>query len=116
MTIRFQADADLKQTIVRAILRREPGMDFQTAVAGGLSGLTDPEVLAVAARERRILVSHDKRTMPYHFSEFIKGQSSPGLLIIPQQIRIAVAVEELLLIWSDSEAEEWVNRICQLPL
>lgn len=31
MRVRFQADADLNQTIVLALLRREPVIDFQTA-------------------------------------------------------------------------------------
>jgi hypothetical protein len=36
MSVRFQADADLDQTIVTALLRREPGIDFHTASAAGL--------------------------------------------------------------------------------
>ncbi len=31
MTVRFQADADLKAEIVAGVLRREPSIDFQTA-------------------------------------------------------------------------------------
>jgi len=116
MTIRFQADADLKHAIVAAVLRREPGIDFQTASATGLEGLKDTEVLSVGARDGRILVSHDKRTMPHHFSEFIKTQTSPGLLIIPQHLALASAVEELLLIWFASSADEWIDRVSHLPL
>ncbi|EAZ89840.1 hypothetical protein CY0110_25436 [Crocosphaera chwakensis CCY0110] len=32
MKIRFQADADRNQTIVTGVLRREPKIDFQTAI------------------------------------------------------------------------------------
>lgn len=116
MKIRFQADADFKQAILRGVLRREPGMDFQTASVAGLSGLTDLEVLAIAAQDSRVIVSHDQRTMPHYFSEFIATQTSPGLIIIPQKILIAVAVEELLLIWVASSPDEWINRVCRLPL
>ena len=49
MSVRFQADADLNHTIVKATLRREPSMDFQSAHAAGLVGLSDPEVLELAA-------------------------------------------------------------------
>jgi hypothetical protein len=45
MRIRFLADADLTYTIVAALKRREPGVDFMTASAAGLEGLPDPEVL-----------------------------------------------------------------------
>lgn len=59
MSIRYQADADLNQAIVTGVLRREPTIDFQTAFAAGLEGVKDLEVLAIAARQGRILVSHD---------------------------------------------------------
>ena len=71
MKPRFKADADLNQMILLASTRREPGIDFQTAVAAGLSGLSDPEVLAISAQEGRILVTHDRKTMPKHFADFI---------------------------------------------
>ncbi len=71
MTIRFQADADFNQNIVTGILRRETGIDFQTANAAGLEGLKDREVLELAAKEGRVLVSHDRRTMPLYFRSAI---------------------------------------------
>lgn len=74
MKIRFQADADFNQNIVRALRRRQPAIDFQTAEEAGLRELTDSEVLAIAGREDRILVSHDRRTMPKHFANFLTLQ------------------------------------------
>lgn len=35
---------------------------------------------------------------------------------IGQKIPIGQAAEELLLIWAATEAEEWKNQICVLPL
>ena len=64
MPVRFQADADLNQIIVSAILRRVPALDFRTATAAGLAHLKDLEVLTLAARDGRILVTHDQTTMP----------------------------------------------------
>jgi hypothetical protein len=46
---------------------REPSIDFKTANDAGLEGLSDREVLELAARDERMLVSHDKRAMPVHF-------------------------------------------------
>jgi hypothetical protein len=116
MKVRFQADADLKHAIVRGILRREPMIDFQTATSAGLVSLDDLEVLTVAAREGRLLVTHDNRTMPGHFARFITKNTSPGVIVASQRLAIGIVVEELLLIWSASEADEWVNRIVHLPL
>lgn len=78
MALRFQADADLNQIIVSAVLRRVPDIEFKTATAAGLAGLADREVLARAAHEGRILVTHDQTTMPRHFGEFVQEQRSPG--------------------------------------
>jgi len=46
MTIRFVADADLNADIVKGVLRREPAIDFRTAVSAGLRVRADLEVLA----------------------------------------------------------------------
>jgi hypothetical protein len=73
-------------------------------------------VLAIAAGEGRILVTHDYRTMPRHFADFIVTRESPGVLVVPQHLSVADAAEYLLLIWNATEAEEWINRICLLPL
>lgn len=116
MKVRFQADADLKHAIVNATMRREPAIDFQTAAAADLAGRDDSEVLAIAARDGRVLVSHDHRTMPSHFGEFTSNNASPGVVIASQRLPISVVVEELLLMWSASDSDEWVNRIAHLPL
>jgi predicted nuclease of predicted toxin-antitoxin system len=64
MKIRFQADADLNEDMVLGLTRLEHQIDFQTASEAGLRGLSDLDVLSCAARDNRILVSHDRRTMP----------------------------------------------------
>jgi hypothetical protein len=116
MRLRFQADADLNQIILHAVIRREPELDFQTAEAAGLAGLRDPAVLALAARDGRVLVTHDQKTMPRHFAAFITTETSPGVLIIPQRLSVAIAADDLLLIWSSMDADEWRNTIRFLPL
>jgi hypothetical protein len=116
MRIRFQADADLNQIIVAAVLRRLPEADFRSAADAGLAGLHDLDVLALAARDGRVLVSHDQNTMPAHFAEFVSKATSPGLILARQSISVAGVLEDLVLIWSASQAEEWTNRIVFLPL
>jgi hypothetical protein len=116
MKIRFQADADLNQAIVTGILRREPIVDFQTANLSNLSGLSDLEVLDFVAQEGRVLVSHDQRTMPRYFAEFVVTQTSAGVIIVLQSLPISEAINGLIKIWQTSEAEDWVNRIAYLPL
>ncbi|HZF38009.1 MAG TPA: DUF5615 family PIN-like protein [Blastocatellia bacterium] len=115
MQIHFQADYDFNQRIVEAILYHYPTVDFQTAHKAGLEGVPDEQVLETAAREGRILVSHDFSSMPMHFVNFISSHYSPGVLLIPQSLSINRAVEELVTIWGASDAEEWINTITWLP-
>lgn len=116
MKIRFQADADLNQRIVRAVRRGQPAIDFQTAYEAQVRSLNDPEVLATAAAEGRIVVTHDRTTMPVHFAIFIATQSSPGVFVLSQYSPLKLAMDELIMIWEASEAEEWTNIIQFLPL
>jgi hypothetical protein len=116
MTLRFQADVNLNERILRAACRREPALDFQTAEAASLGGLPDPEVLDHAAGEGRVLLTHDLQTMPGHFAAFIMARQSAGLLLIPQSLPIAAVVDDLLLIWATMDAEEWINLLWYLPL
>lgn len=117
MKVRFLADADLNQAIVSGLLRREPAIDFLSAHAAGLKGMSDVDVLALAAEQHRVLVSHDLGTMPRHFREFQAAQKlCPGIFLVPQFLEVAVAINELLLIWYGSEAAEWENRLVWLPL
>jgi hypothetical protein len=115
--IRFLADADLNEGIVAGCLRREPEMEFLSANEAGLEGISDREVLALAAALDRILVSHDFHTMPRHFGDFLQaGNSSPGVLLVPQRLPVGDAIEGLVLIWAASDADEWQNRILRIPL
>jgi hypothetical protein len=114
--VRFQADADLNHTILLAVIRQEPAVSFRSAADASFAGLSDLDVLAVSAAAGRILVTHDIRTMPRHFADLVRSSPSPGVILVPQHLSVADAVEQLLLIWAASEPDEWVNRICSLPL
>ena len=117
MKPKFQADNDLRSSIRTGVLRREPSMDFQSAVAARLDGIPDPEVLRVAMVQGRILISHDENSMPGHFADFLdSGNRSPGVLIVPQGARVGRVIESILRVWIASEPAEWVDRIVWLPI
>lgn len=116
MKVRFQADADLDARIIRGVKRRRPEVDFQSSVEAALWGLPDPGVLQQSAISGRVPVTHDRRTMPRHFTRFIAAETSPGVIVVPKSVSMGAAVEELLLIWAASDAEEWRNRLAWIPL
>ena len=116
MKIRFLADVNLSAAIVEGVLRLEASIDFQTHRIAGLDRKADPEVLRIAAESTRLLVTHDRNTMPAHFRRFILKQNSPGIIVIPQRMRVKFVAEDLLLMWAASDAEEWQNTVVYLPL
>jgi hypothetical protein len=54
--------------------------------------------------------------MPRALAEFVIATRSPGVFIISQKVDPLATVEALLLVWAASEADEWANQICTLPL
>lgn len=91
-------------------------IDFASAAEGGLIGLSDPDVLAITAREKRILITHDRRTMPRHFRDrLLSGQASPGVFIVSQFEAMGPVSEVLVMVWAASDAHEWQNQIRHLP-
>ena len=77
--------------------------------------MKDPDVLDLAHLSGRIVVSHDVRTMPRWFDQRVEERSC-GLIPVPDRIPIRDVIEDLLLIWYLTEAEEWMNRLEWLPL
>ncbi len=116
MKIRFLADANLDQRIVRGVKRLASGIDFVDANRAGLRGLSDPEVLKLAADQNRVLVSHDCKTMPRHFIEFTSEQTSPGVILVRQNLPLRVAIDDLQLIWVESQPADYEDQLVWLPL
>jgi hypothetical protein len=116
LSIRFQADADLKYAVVTAVRLREPSIDFASAAESELEGVSDPEILDRAAQDGRILVSHDRRTMLAHFRARLEaGKSSPGLFVVSQGAPVGPVVDAIVFAWAASELSEWRDQVHHLP-
>jgi predicted nuclease of predicted toxin-antitoxin system len=115
-TVRFLADANLNKDILTGCRRIEPAFDFVATSDAGLEGKPDEEVLLIAAAMGRILITHDRKTMPGYFGKLIvTGGHTPGLFLVHQTRPIARVIDSLLLVWSASDSGEWVDRIVEIP-
>ena len=113
----FLADHDLDDRILRGLRHKEPLIDLLRAREVGLAAATDAEVLEHAVAVGRIVPSHDENSMiAAAVARLSVGQPMHGLLISPQRTPIGRVIDELLVIWGASEAEEWVNIVQFLPL
>jgi predicted nuclease of predicted toxin-antitoxin system len=113
----FLADHNLNNQIITGLLDREPSMRFFRAREVGLARAPDEAVLDYAATHSMIVVSHDVNTMiKSAYARITSQRPFPGLMIAQETDPVADAINELLLIWHASEAEEWEGRIVFLPL
>jgi predicted nuclease of predicted toxin-antitoxin system len=61
--LKFLADENFNGDIVRGLLRQKSDLNVVRVQDVGLSGADDPAVLAFAAQENRILLTHDVNTI-----------------------------------------------------
>lgn len=115
--LRLLADENFNGDILRGLLLREPGLDVVRVQDAGLAGRDDPDVLAWAAEQNRIVLSHDRATMPDYASDRVAaGEPMPGLLLFDDRFPTGQAIQEILLIVACTRQEEWLDRVVYLPL
>ena len=115
--LRLAADENFNNDVVRGLLRRKPDLDIIRIQEAGLSSADDQRVLAWAAQEGRIVLTHDVTTMTHCAYERVRaGQPMPGIFEVPRAVPIGRAIEDILLLVEYSLAGEWEGQVRYLPL
>ena len=115
--MKFLADENFEGAIFRGLLRYKPNIDLIRVQDVGLQAVDDLAILAWADGEGRILLTHDRRTMPrYAYQRMSEGKSIAGMLVMKATIPVGQAIEDILLIEAVSTPEEWINKVQDLPL
>jgi predicted nuclease of predicted toxin-antitoxin system len=115
--LRLLADENFNGDIVRALLLRQPDLNIVRVQDVGLVGAGDPDILAWAAANNRIILTHDRATLPdYAYERLAAGEKLPGVFIVNDRFPIGEATREILLIIAVSEQPEWSDRVVYLPL
>src|SRR5436305_1203170 len=110
-------DENFNNDVVRGLQRRNPILELVRVLDAVLSGLDDPGVLAWAAEQGRVLVSHDVATLTaFAYARVEAGQPMPGLFEVGPAVPIATAIDDLLLIAECSLPGEWEGQVRYLPL
>jgi Domain of unknown function (DUF5615) len=115
--LKLLADENFDNTIVRGLLRRNSNTDIVRVQDVGLSGEDDPTVLAWAAQEDRILLTHDVATITRYAYERVKqGQSMPGVIEVSLDAPIGRVIEDILLLLECSLEGELEGQVQYFPL
>jgi len=111
------ADENFNNDILRGLLRRKPDLDVIRIQDAGLSGADDRAVLEWAAREHRVLLTHDVSTITLYANDRIReGKRMAGVFEVSRSVPIKVAIEDVLLLAECSNEAEWEGQIRYLPL
>ena len=101
------------------MLRREPRIDILRVGDEVAPPLKTPDDLILMHLEehRRMLVTLNRASMPGHIGDHLRaGRHHWGVLRVKPGAAMATLVEELVLLWEASEAEDWVDHFDWLPL
>ena len=114
--LRFLADENFNGRIHRGLIRREPSLEIVRVQDVGLTGVEDPAVLAWAAEEQRVVLTHDVSTMTrYAYDRVRTGKAMPGVVEVPLDLSIGAAIGDILLLAAASYPEELEGRVLHLP-
>lgn len=110
--LRLASDADVRGEIVRGLRRRLPGIDLVRAQDAMPEGTPDPEVLAWAAAENRVLITNDRNTMVgFAWQRVATGEPVPGLIVTTNEQSIGSAIADILLLTEYMSEEEIRNQV-----
>jgi len=115
--LKLLLDQNLNDRIRRGILRRCPTIDLIRVQDAEISGADDPTVLAWAAEEYRVVITHDATTMTAFAYERVRaGLSMPGVFEVPRRVPLRRAIEDIVIIAECSNDGEWEGQVRYLPL
>jgi predicted nuclease of predicted toxin-antitoxin system len=111
------SDENLNGDIIRGLFLRQPNLDLIRVQDVGLIEVEDPAILAWAAEKQRIILTHDRATMPdFAYERLVRGEAMPGMFVINDRMPIRQAIDELLLLIDCTEQIEWKGAVLYLPL
>src|SRR5687767_7582941 len=95
----FLADENFDGTYLKALAKQAPELDIVRVQDVGLRTKDDPDILEYAARQNRILLTHDVRTVTHFaYERAAQGLSMPGVVEVKRRISKMLVVEDLRLI------------------
>lgn len=113
--LRLLIDENFNHRILRGLISRLPQLDFVLVSKVGLAGFADSDLLKWAAKNRRIMLTHDVNTMPHFANQLLhQGEPMAGVIVVPEEMGIGPAIRDLEMLiecsW-ESDFYEWVEHL-----
>jgi predicted nuclease of predicted toxin-antitoxin system len=115
--IRLLADQNFNGRILRGIVRLRPALDLVHVRDIGLASANDPVILERAAAEGRILLTHDRQTIPgFANARIAAGEAMPGVYLVSKAMSIGEAINEIVLAVDCMSADECKDIVKYFPM
>lgn len=117
--IRFLLDENVDPVLRKALHQQIPEMTVWRVgdPIAPPNGTLDPAILDWCSQNRFILITNNRASMPIHLKEHLSaGRSAPGIFVLNPNITQEQILQELVLVWSASDLEEYANLIWYLPI
>jgi hypothetical protein len=77
----------------------------------------DPDILEWSASENRILLTHDKRTIPkYAYERVNAGKKMVGVFMVARRGNTDKVIDDLVVLIECSLDGEWENQVVFVPM
>jgi hypothetical protein len=115
--MRFAADENFNNDTLRALLQKLPDLDGVRVQDSEMYQHSDPALLDWTAREGRILLTHDFKTMPKHaYARVAAGLRMPGVIQVDTDAPIAIVVEHLQILIEAGTPDDFESQVRYVPL
>lgn len=113
--LRLLTDENFNGEIVRGLFRAQADLDVVRVQDVGLLQAEDPSILAWAAENKRVLLTHDRATMPaFAYDRVRAGQPMLGVFVVDDRAAIGQTIDDILLFALCSKESEWEGQVLYL--
>jgi hypothetical protein len=117
--VRYLLDEHVDPRLRKGLKRRAPEITvWCIGDAGAPSpGTPDPQILQWCEARSFILVTDNRKTMPFHLVEHLAaGAHVQGVFVLGGKLNMGEIIEELLLVWTATSADNHRDQIRYLPV
>jgi predicted nuclease of predicted toxin-antitoxin system len=115
--IAFLVDQNFNEHILDGLAGRDSTLDAIHVRDLGLAAAPDPEILEWAAQQGRILLTHDRKTLPsFAYDRVAAGQPMPGVFLVSGDMPVGEAIDEIHLAAQCLSAEECKDIVKYFPM
>lgn len=115
--LKLLSDENFNGDIVRGLFLRQPNLDLLRVQDVGLQEVDDPAILNWAVENDRIILTHNRATMPnFAYERLLKGEQMLGLFVANDRMPVRQAIDELLLLVDGGEQAEWKGIVLLFAL